>query len=140
MGLLLGSLFTSLLTLAGAALIGESPADGEPTAPVCLAFPVGSSYPAHVHLHLENVGPQDNRVRLDFLNGFGQKSLWAVGYDQHIAPWTSIDVVLRSPALGALVEITSSSRHLRSRAEIRRDDGGPSETRTVVRCLTPHRP
>jgi hypothetical protein len=135
LGLLLAGLTTGLLTLGGAAVIGD-PAVGEDRSPSCTALHVGSRHAADTHLHLENAGPERTAVRLDFVDHDG-RDYQAVGYSPILEPWASGDFVFRTPALGAAVTLSSSGTDLRASAEILRDDGAAPEIRTAGSCRSP---
>jgi hypothetical protein len=135
LGLILAGLMTGLLTLAGAALMGD-PAIGAGASLSCTGFTVGGEHEADVHLHLENAGPERTGVRLDFFDDDGlAMTVPPIGGHPILGPWASVDLVFRSPAHGGGVELTSSGRDLRASAVIRRDDGAPPQVRKAIRCL-----
>lgn len=130
---LLAGLFGGLLTLAGAALIGETPAVVEGPAPSCTAFWVGSPHAARTRIHLENVGPERDSVRFDFADGTGIAPRIAVS-GRGMAPWAFDDLEFRTPALGVFVELTSPGRNLRATVVVLRDDGAPPQGRDAAPC------
>jgi hypothetical protein len=136
LALILTGLATSLLTLAGAALIGENRdlLTREEPGPSCTAFQVGSPFAANTELHLENVGLVTASVRFDFVDDFGGQGSWAIGYGHSMAPGASFDVLFRTPALGTVVMLSSSGGDLRTSTHIVRDDGTPIENRGPVQC------
>jgi hypothetical protein len=134
LALLGAGLMTSLLTLAGGALIEETPAVEERPSLGCSAFQVGSPHAANTHVHLENGGPERIHVQLYFVDHDGRNSQ-TIGYNPILEPWASSDFMFRTPALGAAVELISSGRNLHARTEIRRDDGASPESRKAIGCL-----
>jgi hypothetical protein len=139
LGLIVAGLMTGLLTLSGAALLerratGEGAAPGKELSLSCTTFQVGSLHAAATHLHLENAGPESTSVLLNFVDDSGHGS-WAASTSRHMDPWASNEVVFRTPALGAAVNLIASGRDLQTGAEIRRDDGALPEVRQATPCL-----
>jgi hypothetical protein len=131
--LLAGGLLTGFLTLAGAALIGVSPAIETEPSPNCTAFQVGSPFAAHTHIQLQNDGPERIYVRLDFVDHDGRDAQ-PIGYNPILNPSESSAFVFRTPALGAAVKLTSSGRNLQASTEIRFEDDTLPEIRKAIPC------
>jgi hypothetical protein len=135
LALLLTGLTTSLLTLAGASLIGGDVVLREDPARSCTVFQIGSQDAAITRIHLENVG--EERTSVDFhVEHESGTNPWLVGYSRSLAPLASIEVVFTTPPLGATLALVSSGRDLRLNTEIVRGGGTPPEIREPVRCLT----
>jgi hypothetical protein len=133
LGLVTAGLLASLLTLGGAAMIAVDPAIGEVPSRSCTAFQVGSSHAAFTRVHLENSGSESTSI--DFrIDSDSDATAWPAAEHRSLAPQASIDVVFRTPALGATVVISSSGRNLRASTEIVRDNGDPPEIRRAFLC------
>ena len=135
LALILTGLTTSLLTLAGAVLIGGGVVLREDPSRSCTAFQIGSQDVASTRIHLENVGAERTTVDFHVENDSGTNP-WLAGYSRSLAPLASIEVVFRTPPPGASVALVSSGRDLRANAEIVRGGGIPPENREPVQCLT----
>jgi hypothetical protein len=132
--LLVAGLTTGLLTLAGAALIGASPANDPGAALSCTAFEVGSPRAASTHIYLYNAGSERAGARLDFVDHEGRDSQ-AIGYTPILDPSESSEFVFRTPALGATVKLATPGRNLQARVELHFEDGAVPEIRTPIQCL-----
>jgi hypothetical protein len=135
LALLFASLLSGLLTLQGAVLLEPTSATAQGPWPGCVALQAGSPNAGTTHILLENGGPEISRIRLDWIDNYGGLKLPTIDDGGSIEPWASADIQFRTPGMGAVVQVRSSVANLHARAEVRRDDGGATETRQAFLCL-----
>ena len=132
--LILGSVMTGLLMLAGAALIEAGPPVDPSLALHCTAFQIGSPHAAATRFQFHNAGSERVQVRLDVVDHDGD-GVPTLGYLRLLDPSTSSEFMFRTPALGAAVTVIYGSLDLQFSVEIHRDDGAATELRTPTVCL-----
>ena len=134
LALILSGVLSGLLTLLGATLIEETSATDQEPWPGCAALQVGSLHAGTTHIFLENGGPDSSHIRLDWIDDYGALRVPVIDFSQRLEPWASADIQFRAPALGAVVQVSSSVTNLHARAEVRRNDRGATENRSAFLC------